>query len=100
MQMRVLLNVRPLARVRYVKEEDGKQWEEEKSRGGNRVDRFAKVFPCAGSVAHEFFRVPLKSAAQTRELLTKPRMSAAKRAPPYVADFTPWVCHVCFLLSD
>lgn len=89
MQMRVSLDVRPLARVSYAKEEDEEQREGDNSREGNRVDRFAKVFPYAGSVAHEFFRVPLKSAAQTRELLTKPQMSAAKLAPPYVADLTP-----------
>ena len=68
---------------------DGKQREGDNSQGGNRVVRFAKVFPYSRSIAHEFFRVPLKSAAQTRELLTEPRMSAAKQAPPYVADFTP-----------
>lgn len=37
--------------------------EGDNSREGNRVDRFVKVFPYTGSVAYEFFRVPLKSAA-------------------------------------
>jgi len=45
-----------LARVRYMKKADGKQREGDNSREGNRVDRFAKVFPYTGSVAHEFFR--------------------------------------------
>jgi len=88
MQMHVLFNVRPLMRIRHVKERKmGNRRKGIIRREG--IDRFTKVFPYARSIAHEFFRVPLKSAAQTRELLTEPRMSAAKQAPPYVADFTP-----------
>jgi len=83
-----------LARVRYVKEKDGEQREIIISREGNYVSRRYSL--TQGSVAHESFRVPLKSAAQTRELLTKPRMSAAKQALPYVADFTPWACRASF----
>lgn len=71
MQMCALLDVRPLARVgtrkRKMKETGNTRRKEKKiiRDGGNRVDRFAQVFPYAESresVAYKFFRIPLKSS--------------------------------------
>lgn len=96
MQMRALLDVRPLARVGMRKrkmketgntqkgEEDNSRWRESRS-----SFREGILLPEESRSRTNFFASLWSQAAKTREL-TEPRISAVKQAPPCFTDWTPY----------